>query len=133
MSGGDFDNAWMRKTYLKSGVFAAALRRLRRHFGWLLALHTGIAVAQTPTLPRPVADRATQITQLRYESALSNYRPYADEPLQSWRDANATVGQIGGWRAYAKEAQAKEAQAEEPGKERPAADPHSGHHGGAKP
>lgn len=128
MSGSDFDNARMRKTHLKSAVFAAARGGRYLQPGWLLALLTGLAVAQTPTPPQPTADPSAQITQLRYESALGDYRAYVDAPLRSWPEANAHVQQIGGWRAYA-----KEAQADEPGKERPAADPHSGHHGGGKP
>ena len=36
-------------------------------------------------------------------AALPDYRPYADEPVMSWRDANDTVGRIGGWKTYARE------------------------------
>ena len=39
-----------------------------------------------------------------YSSIFSRYHGYRDEGLTSWRDANATVGQIGGWRFYAEEA-----------------------------
>ena len=41
---------------------------------------------------------------LSYRSALEGYQPFADEELRPWKDSNATVQQIGGWRAYAKEA-----------------------------
>ncbi len=109
-------------------MFAAARGGRYLQLGWLLALVTGLAAAQTPTPLQPTADPAARITQLRYESALGDYRPYADAPLRSWPEANAQVQQIGGWRAYA-----KEGQADEPANDRPAADPHSGHHGGAKP
>jgi hypothetical protein len=40
-----------------------------------------------------------------YRSALEGYRPFADEEPVPWKQANDTVGRIGGWRAYAKEAQ----------------------------
>ncbi len=34
-----------------------------------------------------------------------NYKKFsADEPMQDWRRANDTVREVGGWRAYAKEA-----------------------------
>ena len=39
-----------------------------------------------------------------YGSAFDGYRPYSDQPVLSWREANDRVGQIGGWRTYAKEA-----------------------------
>ncbi len=39
-------------------------------------------------------------------AAFREYRPFADAPPADWRGANDTVGRIGGWRAYAREAQA---------------------------
>lgn len=41
--------------------------------------------------------------ELTYRSSLETYQPFTDEKVGSWRDANDTVGRIGGWRAYAKE------------------------------
>lgn len=43
-----------------------------------------------------------------YQSAFDDYRPFGEEQLTSWREANDTVGRIGGWRAYAREAQQPE-------------------------
>jgi hypothetical protein len=40
-----------------------------------------------------------------YRSVFDGYRLYKDEPLKPWRLSNDTVGAIGGWRAYAREAQ----------------------------
>jgi hypothetical protein len=40
-----------------------------------------------------------------YRSAFDGYRGFTDEKSVPWREANETVGRIGGWRAYAKEAQ----------------------------
>lgn len=37
-------------------------------------------------------------------SPFETYRRYRDEPVGDWRKANEQVGQIGGWRAYAREA-----------------------------
>ena len=68
----------------------------------------------------PVATRA-----LGYESVFARYKSYRDEKTGSWREANDTVERIGGWRAYAKEAQQPEAPA--PAK----SNPHAGH--GSKP
>ncbi len=41
-----------------------------------------------------------------YRSAFDGYRRHAEQPVQSWREANDNVGRIGGWQAYAREAQA---------------------------
>ena len=41
----------------------------------------------------------------RYDSVFSDYRRFADQPVGDWREANAVVGRIGGWRAYARESQ----------------------------
>jgi len=37
-------------------------------------------------------------------SAFDGYRPMNDQPVLDWRENNAQVGRIGGWRAYAREA-----------------------------
>jgi hypothetical protein len=82
----------------------------------------------TPTMP----------SQLRYASPLRTYKPFADLQVESWREANDRVNQIGGWRAYAKEMRGAEADkdaSKAPPQQpaAPAADPHAGHHGGTKP
>lgn len=41
---------------------------------------------------------------LQYRSALANYRKFDDQPVSPWTQVNDTVGKIGGWRVYAKEA-----------------------------
>lgn len=50
---------------------------------------------------------------LRFESAFDGYAPYAPQPVAPWRQSNDRVGEVGGWRAYAREA----AQPEEKGTE----------------
>jgi hypothetical protein len=70
------------------------------------------AAASRPALPE-------------YRSAFEGYQPYTDEKMRSWKEANDSVGGIGGWRAYAKEAQESAA----PGAAAKP-DPHAGH---AKP
>lgn len=93
--------------------------------GWIPAATfflAGNAVAQA-TSAAPAAP-----TPLTYKSALENYQPYKDQPVESWREANDNVGRIGGWRVYANEAR-------QPGPERPEnvpVDEHAGHHGGKK-
>lgn len=50
---------------------------------------------------------------LPYQSPLEHYQGWQELPLESWREANELVGQIGGWRTYA----------QEPYNEPPAAEP----------
>ena len=45
-----------------------------------------------------------RIANVQYQSAFSDYVPYSEQSIESWRQANDTVGEIGGWRTYAKEA-----------------------------
>ena len=35
----------------------------------------------------------------------ANYQDYADAPVSPWRESNDRVRQVGGWRAYARQAQ----------------------------
>jgi hypothetical protein len=44
-------------------------------------------------------------TSISYTSPIADYKTFVDEKVTSWKAANDKVGQIGGWRAYAKEAQ----------------------------
>lgn len=41
-----------------------------------------------------------------YRSVFADFNRLSEIPVGSWRDANDTVTRIGGWRAYAAEAQA---------------------------
>ena len=96
---------------------------------WTLALFAGAAFAQAPADPE--APQPPLPTRLQYSSAIGAYQAYADQQVQSWREANDRVGEIGGWRTYAKEIKTGEpASAKDAA---PASDPHSGHHGGDKP
>lgn len=93
---------------------------------WALVLLAGTAAAQSPATPTQPA----MPTRLQYTSTLSGYQGYADEPVQSWREANDRVGRIGGWKVYAKE----KTSGVTPAAETPAASlPHGAHHGGGKP
>lgn len=77
----------------------------------LAALLPAAALAQSGPRPDPL-DARTSVAPLVYRSALSNYKPLgADAPALSWREANEAVERIGGWRAYAREAQAQAASA----------------------
>lgn len=86
------------------------------HLSWFtssislaLALALAIAIpahAQSSAVTRPdPLDAKAPVPDAVYRSALSAYRPYAEQSIGSWREANETVNRIGGWRAYAREAQ----------------------------
>jgi len=81
-----------------------------------LCLPALVAARPAADLPRPAAaatppqatradplDPAAPVPPLHYRSAFDGYRPHAEQPVGAWDDVNRTVGQIGGWRAYAKE------------------------------
>lgn len=81
---------------------------------------------------RPKLEKGTA-PRVGYRSAFEGYRRYSDEPVGSWRQANDTVRQIGGWQEYARESQSPQGTAPSPKPEpevRPAtsAGSHSGHH-----
>lgn len=76
------------------------------------------AHAQAPAdRPDPLDARAP-VAPLQYRSAFDGYRRFADEPVRSWIESNETVGRIGGWKAYAREAGAAGAGGEDPADER---------------
>ncbi len=69
---------------------------------------TGAAQAQSAQPPRsadPLNPRAA-VPPPAYRSALHGYRTWAEVQATPWRAANDEVARIGGWRAYAREAQA---------------------------
>ena len=67
---------------------------------WLAAalIAPSLALAQMPE-----GESAKVDYQLSYRSALSGYEAYKEQSVQPWKAANDKVGEIGGWRAYAKE------------------------------
>jgi hypothetical protein len=84
--------------------------RLSRSLPLLAALSSSMAVAQGATAARPdPLDARAAVTPLVHRSALSDYRGGASAPALGWREANANVERIGGWRAYAREANAPQA------------------------
>ena len=66
-------------------------------------LWAGVALAQ-PTPTPPVAPPMTEAAPAGFQSVLESYKPFTDEKTVNWKAANDTTAQIGGWRAYAKEA-----------------------------
>jgi hypothetical protein len=77
---------------------------------WLAAFSAVAALAAmaqpAPHAPHapPAAPPAATPAGLTYKSALEGYRPFTDEKPIPWKEANDTVRERGGWRAYANEA-----------------------------
>lgn len=102
---------------------------------WALVL---VTVASLPAFGQtvsggPAASSVSQV-ELTYRSTLDTYQRFNDEKVGSWRDANDTVGRIGGWRTYAKEGREPSGQsvpppsgAASPATPPPARNPHEGH------
>jgi len=75
-----------------------------------LALVMPMAFAQGSSQPAaPDAKNAASApSALSYRSVFADYRAYSEQPVVSWVAANDTVGKIGGWRTYAREADSRE-------------------------
>jgi hypothetical protein len=70
----------------------------RIHF---LLAGTAALAAGTPALAQ--APAGASASPPAYRSAFEDYRPYQPQEVQGWRQANDTVREVGGWRAYARE------------------------------
>ena len=55
---------------------------------------------------RDPGDPRAAVPPVEYRSAFSRYRPNVEAEVGSWREKNAEVGRIGGWRVYGREASA---------------------------
>jgi hypothetical protein len=64
-------------------------------------LDLGSAFAQSAI--KPEVSKAEKPIELVYESSFQNYQRYSASDIQTWKQANDTVKDIGGWREYAKE------------------------------
>ena len=67
------------------------------------ALGPIVALTAAAAPPDP-ADGKASVPPVQYQSPFADYRPLGEDKNAAWKDANDTVGKIGGWRAYAREA-----------------------------
>jgi hypothetical protein len=67
-----------------------------------------------PAAPDDPADAQAQVAPTQHRSSLQRYQRQAESPPIPWRQANDAVARIGGWRAYAREAQSPEPAASAP-------------------
>jgi hypothetical protein len=77
-------------------------------------------VRPAPSVAADPLDPQARVPAATYISPLSTYRRLSEDKPLPWKEANETVNRIGGWRAYAREAQQTEAAAPA----RPASAPH---------
>lgn len=68
--------------------------------GAVVAAEAGAQAQNKPPANAPAA----AATSPAWRSAFDGYQPFSEERTLSWRQANDTVQDIGGWRAYAREA-----------------------------
>ncbi|ACU88858.1 conserved hypothetical protein [Desulfomicrobium baculatum DSM 4028] len=50
------------------------------------------------------ADDRNRNSSLNFESVFESYQPYRHQPVAPWQQSNKRVGEVGGWRTYAREA-----------------------------
>lgn len=117
------------------------LFNLCRHLalaGCALWLAANLAQAQDAAAraerPDPL-DPQARVPPATYHSALATYRRLGDDKPLPWKQANEAVNRIGGWRAYAREAQLPEPAASTPAARSaaPSAAGSAPTHGGHKP
>ena len=86
---------------------------------WLAAACTGMAQAADPAssaehsnakppssaAAAPAASTPASSHPLGYRSLFEGYRPFNEQPVVPWREANDLVGRLGGWQSYAREGQ----------------------------
>ncbi|MFO1217545.1 MAG: hypothetical protein U1E89_04075 [Burkholderiaceae bacterium] len=96
---------------------------ISRHL--LVLMGALVAAGTSPAAPDPL-DAKVAVPPLNHRSVFDGYRGHDDVKPVSWRQANDSVGRIGGWRAYAREAAASQPAATPPG---PAASGGAGRHG----
>jgi hypothetical protein len=82
---------------------SAAAPRWYRALGLAACLALPAAVAASPPGNDPTQANAA-VPRIEFKSAFEGYLPAREVNVGSWRAANETVGRIGGWRAYAREA-----------------------------
>lgn len=74
---------------------------------WVAAAHA----QPVPAVPASAGNAPAAVAPpVAFQSALEGYKPYTDEKIVNWKEANDAVARIGGWRAYAKEASRTEAE-----------------------
>ena len=92
---------------------------------WAMIACSGMGFGQVNAAGPDPADANTVNPPTIYQSPFTDYRPLGEDKNTAWKDANDTVGKIGGWRVYAREAAdaMKAREAATPDRSKPAASP----------
>jgi hypothetical protein len=69
------------------------------------------------------ADSKAVVPAVNYVSPFKDYKPFGNTKITPWKPANDLTHQIGGWRAYLKEASQPDATEPSPNMDKPAAVP----------
>lgn len=94
---------------MSNGVVLAALglhrASARPHVAGALVLPLGLGLCIPAVGADDPSNAAAPVPQVVYVSPLPGVAAATPQRVGSWRDANDLTGRIGGWRAYAREAQ----------------------------
>ena len=103
---------------------------------WTLSIAAAAPLAWAQSAPISAKpdpqDAKASVPRVIYKSSLASYRLLSDEKVRSWKETNDIVGRIGGWRAYAKEAQEPETPGADKSVPADSAKPMQGRPGGHK-
>lgn len=64
-----------------------------------------LSVVKAEVIVEPGLSETASEQSVQFRSSFTEYVPYSEQSIESWREANDRVGEIGGWRVYAREAQ----------------------------
>jgi hypothetical protein len=68
-------------------------------------LYISAALAQDAPSRADPSDPKASVPATVYRSSFKDYRPLTQPGPDNWREVNDTVGRIGGWKVYLREAQ----------------------------
>jgi hypothetical protein len=77
---------------------------------WVTLPHQASAQGSSSSAdPVVITSEPGAATLPAFRSALEGYQRHSDEKMLDWKQTNDNVGQIGGWRAYARQASGSDA------------------------
>ena len=94
------------QAFTRSGALASSLLAS--------VLLSSAAAAQSRLPASDPGDAGARVAAFVHQPLFRDYQSAHEVSLGSWREANDTVGRIGGWRAYAREANADAERSGEP-------------------
>ena len=80
---------------------------MKRHHRAILAglgISAGAGIGHAFAATNDPADAVAPVPPAIYQSPFADYRVLGEDKSTPWQEANDTVGKVGGWRVYAREA-----------------------------